>query len=279
MHLLCSIGRQNRIAFVLSCVLVSGGVVGCGYQTYESRMQQTVQYFQYLERVNAALTKQPWNKTGIKLRAPKPFQLILPPMVEVVGDASEVVVAEPEPTTPADDPRQPNYIDGFLPGLVGAWEADLPCDTGNEKEDLVLRVGYLYVLSNYQLWLDFEVDQTLEPDGFHESFSQLLSSALQVEPIQDNEWQEDRIPTGIGYVAKKDFQTIILEQQIDNVVYDFIVYRYVNGEIQVVLMFVMPQGVDPRAKMEDKIKLCLEQLTVSGDRPSNSKQQSGEQAF
>ncbi len=278
MHALCSIGRRSRIAFVVLCVLV-GGVVGCGYQTYESRMGQTVQYFQYLERVDAALEKQVWNETGIKLRAPKPFRLIPPPTVEVVGDSGNVAVAEPEPTTPADDPRQPKYIDGFLPGLVGAWDADLPCDTGNEKDDLVLRAGYFYVLSNYQLWLDFELDQTLEPDGFHASFSQLLSNALQVEPIQDEEWVEDRIPSGIGYVAKKNFQSIILEQQIDNVVYDFTVYRYVSGDIQVVLLFVLPQGVDPREKMADRIKLCLEQLTVSGEKPTNKKQQSGTQAF
>ena len=274
------IRNQHGWAGVLLCTCACALLAGCGSRDYQGRLDETVKYFAYLEKVNAALSPQAWTEAGIELRAPKQFQLIPPPEIPEATEENGVEISE---GPPVNDERQPKYLSGVqLPGMQGAWRATIPADSGEGN-----LTAHIYVLSNYQRWLDVEDDATVEPLDFFDDFSQQIASGLQVAPPTEEDvwnWQEDWIPPKgkPSYVAKKNYETLTMSQQINNVMTDFIMYRYspqnAKGEdsgIQMLVLFVIPQGVDPRLRLPQAIGHCLEWLKVSPETPTKRKQQAG----
>ena len=67
----------DRRTFLASLASTSFFAIGCGVDTYEYRLKQTKEYFEYLEKVNLALGSKVVPFDGVELRVPKPFEQIL----------------------------------------------------------------------------------------------------------------------------------------------------------------------------------------------------------
>jgi len=81
---------------------------------------------------------------------------------------------------------------------------------------------------------------------------------------------------GTGYVPSKRFDSIAFEVEIGHLMYDITLFRYEANKIQVVIMSVVPQGVDPRQKLTKAMDYSLQTLDVSdqvvSSRPNGQKQ-------
>lgn len=300
----------------LSAFLLLGAVsilTGCGSETYERRLAETVQYFEYLEDVNDALESQVWNEAGVSLRVPNGFVLLPPPdpdaQVEqrptsaIEGISSGFLTGQPG-ANPADDlaflndppladdemeeppggfpsaapgelmphlandPRQPKYLGLTLPGLEGAWRADVEVIQGQQTIDSAC---FLYVLSNHSLWLQREAGIRVEPMFFHRMVAEQVAYALGMLPPSEMNpwpWVEERIPRGLGYVPKKNMQLIELQQQVGSLLLNIAVYRYQTKDTQVVIVLVVPNGMDRPQIIAEGINLCLQQMKVDGAAPT-----------
>ena len=261
-------GRQ-RLGLLFLLAAGSALVAGCGSQTYERRLNETKKYFDYVDQVNSSLGA-PWEEWGIKFRAPREFELIDPPPepeVDENGDPNESF-------TPQFDPRQPDYVDLVLPGLVGAWQAAV--DVADEDEP---RAAFAYVLSNHYLWLQRETDPSIEPTDFHFDVLQKIASALGEPPPADDDdrWSEGRFPPGIGYKAQKRVDLIELGNVIGGVAMNFSIYIYQVNDIQVAVLFVIPQELD--RPMQTAIDFSMEWLEVSGETPSRQRKKKSGPSF
>ena len=264
------------------CVLLSG----CGAETYERRLEETRKYFAYLQNVNEALTQGAWSESGIEFRVPKQFQVMDPPRKEEAeGETPGEETPESGPgfrpgfnrgprfgtsessSTPPD-PRQPAYLGVELPGLLGAWQATFSVDSDDGASD---RTGYLYVCGNHYLWLQKEDDPDVEPLKFFREFGTRLARVFGVSPPTvdyDWDWKREKLPPGQGYVASKAYESIIFEIQINGLTYDLMLFRHEARDIHVMIMYVVPQGVDPRLRLKNAIDYSLEYLEVSDRIPT-----------
>jgi hypothetical protein len=264
------------------CVILGG----CGAETYESRLEETRKYFEYLQNVNQVLTANAWSQFGIEFRVPKQFTLMPGPQTasgadgsspetasgtnpdsrSATGQSGRVDGAPSVPTGP--DPRQPRYLGVELPGLAGAWTATLPVDSGGQTAD---RPAYLYVCSNHSLWLQKEADSKVDPLLFFREFGTRLAQALNITPPSADyewEWKRENIPAGKGYVPSKKYDSIIFELEMNGVQHDLMLFRHQARDIHVVILYVIPHGVDPRQRLTNAINYSLEHLEVSDRLPT-----------
>lgn len=261
--------RLVAVLFIAGACLLPAS--GCGTATYRTRLEETRKYFEYLGRLNDNLRGK-WREKGIELRVPKEFVEIPPPEPPAEGEA-ETTAQE------TFDPRQPDYIRLELPGLVGAWKAD-DIPAAGDGDDATCD-AYLYVLSNYDLWL--EAGQTERPRAFHSEFVSLLVGALGVPAPAEEDWQPIRAPERDGYVEPREFlmEVFTPPEPIDGRTTDFFVFLHEAGDMQTVILFVIPRDVDSRLKLTavrgkgenagvepgERMLLCLETLKVSSKRP------------
>ena len=252
-HVAQSQPRSRDRRWMWLMVALSLAVVGCGAKAYESRLAQTRDYFAYVDTVNQLLQPAPgWRSASVQeFRVPKPFRLIPPP-----ADSNDY------------DARQPDYINGALPGLEGAWEAELDIDTANEP---TTRRAFIYVLSNYSMLTSDNEQTVIEAPKFHEEAMRALTSGLRVV-LDESSWHEERFPAQPGYVAQKAYQAVTFkpERPIQGGSTEFQVYLHQAGDVRVVVIFMIPDGVDRNVKLHEKIPYSLETLSVSGQitRPS-----------
>ena len=124
--------------------LLAGGLavpllVGCGSERYEQRLQETVTYFEYKDRINRELGRE-WSGQGVSLRPPRQFKLNPLPAPETGEGNQNAVLIDA-----SADPRQPHRLGIELPGLLAAWETEVDADTGDSQFG---QSAFLYVLSN-----------------------------------------------------------------------------------------------------------------------------------
>lgn len=181
--------REAIFRILFCCGLLCA--VGCGAETYEQRLQETVKHYEYLERLNAAVSKTEFDDQGISFRIPLGFTEVPGKMVpveeaaepttddfdlpnEVTGFGDETEVFQPGTTTlsPGTESeegltetvesdtvkeKEPEEIDSRQPEFLD-WE--LPGLAGLwtrdievlEGEDVAPKPTYLYALTNYDLW-------------------------------------------------------------------------------------------------------------------------------
>lgn len=239
-------------SYFVGGLLMLVGLAGCGAQTYEQRLAETAKYFEYRERLDAALELRPWQNNGIELRPPKGF-------TELPGPA------EGEP-----DQRQPAFLKKPLPGLIGAWQAELRVDIPNV--DTPTKPAWMLACSNHRLWLDRETNINIIPASFSADLADVLADnfAFKRSTAADPwKFSEERVPKGTPYVPYKSFDYIVLDETIDGLTYDIIVYRYSVKDIQLSLVVIAPQALDRREKLADKMFFVMEQLTMSGEIPKS----------
>lgn len=251
-----------RVLLLLPCVAGFLFTAGCGMQEYEDRLAQTQAYFAYRQKIDGALELNVWSGRpyNIDMRPPKGYREIPGPSEEGAHDLRQPPFIR--------HPRNPNYR---LPGLIGAWQGQIRVTVNGEDTTLP---GYLFLCTNHSRFL--ELDDDNPPDMFLNDLLENISPALDYGPPSDGgwNWTEERVPEGTPYVKRKTYEWINLKDvtcniQDQDIVMDFRVHQYTNGEIQMALISVVPQEsvLDPRERIETSLMYTMELLTMGGDVP------------
>lgn len=266
-------------------ILCCASVIGCGASTYEQRLAETANYFDYEARVNSALVSQAWGSdVGITLRVPRQFALMQASVgaedptegegeAGTEGDAETKTEDEAEKAAADTGPGpvpQPSFVHQELPGLVGAWRAEL--NVAGEEQPVP---GFLYVLTNYHMWLAREDDAAVDPVTFQSDVAYRIGSSLGAGTLalDDPRWETSRFPSAVGYVPQKRMTTTALQGDVDGRATEFSIYLYSVKDIQVVLFFVLPQSLDRPQPLQTAITHCLETLKVSDKTPTKKTKQ------
>lgn len=237
----------GRGTIMLACgaLLLSAG---CGASTYERRLNETKGYFAYLNKLDEELSRSRWEEAGVSIRVPKIFDSVSLPSSSTDGRRS------------AEESPYPALLGSPVPGLVGAWVADVETDDGAAP-------CRLYVLSNYNLWLS---DETVElAQDYRTVAARRIANALG-EPVPDmGDWSGVRIPTGAGYVEQRTFDVTTFHpaEPLDDVLYDIDVYFVSDGDIRAAFVLMEPRKSNPNARIEEKFELSLETLALDSRAP------------
>jgi hypothetical protein len=247
---------------------------GCGAEAYEKRLSNTRLLFAHMELVNQNL-QGTWSdpETGVSLRAPLQF-VVLPPPVKAEPDPAaqkgkaaegEAMDEEEEGEEEILDDRQPDYVNLGLPGLRGAFRA--PVKMVAEKNANTAGEAFLYVLTNHDL-----AEKPEEAKEFEQEFIKTLTETLHVAVDVDKDWREEKFPPGDpatnGFVRPVKYRNVTVTPTEDIAGYtrQFSVYMYQQGDIQVVVLFVLPADTDASENFTKRVPLCLETLGVTGDK-------------
>lgn len=253
--------QHRSIVACLSLLLLAA----CGTETYETRLRETNEFFEYHQRLNLDLQSGDWTSpTTVKMRVPQGLQLLPAPPPAQMGEP------------PAVDQRQPFYLGVELPGLIGAWQGEFPCDNGN-------RPVYLYVCSNHQAFQNLLVNaQGPDPGLFLSDLENALSAQLGVQlppgesaQVGNNQRYSLSCPregtleakfavprrfTGITFIPPHVLNNIGVEIKAQ-------MYEHYNGPIQVAILAVYPASI--RDRFEEKLLRALETFSVSNTVPKS----------
>lgn len=246
----------NRISlFLLLCLMGTVLTTGCGSKTYENRLNETVQYFAYLDTRNQALTGT-WKSPGVELRLPLEFEEIQAVQAAPASESKETETSEPA-SGQAIDPRQPDYIDLVLPGMAGAWTTEVPVDVDNETVD---HPAYLYVLSNFDL---LKKKENEDAKNFHNEVRNRLTSTFDLF-LNPEEFDTERFPRGKGYTNTKSYLvgTFEPEEQIDGIPYEIKIYLAEKGNNQAVILLVTPKNMLRKSSLQDHLDYSLETVEL-----------------
>lgn len=238
---------------------------GCGAQEYERRLNETKAYFEYLEQVNAALGRS-FKFEGIEIRVPKVFEPLTPPPPPSADGSSETPAAEP--LDPSDDPNRLGYFPNVtLEGVVGTWRANVRLEVPGQQESPEA-FAYLHLLSNWQRWVDRQTNIDIEPTRYLGELANHLANVLNVEAdTSDSPWGWDLIKDSSRYVQKKKVEMIPIELPDHNPPLVITFYRYEARDVHVALLLIVPRAIDPRERLEHKLKYTLETMKVSNQPP------------
>lgn len=237
-------------------------VSGCGFQTYEKRLEETKKYYAYLEKIDSNLAPA-WKDGPIdELRVPMQFRPIRKPP-QVKNEDGELV---DDPV----DPRQPNYISLELPGLLGTWEAPFDIVVGEKKQP---RKGYIYVVSNYSM---FNSELASQAPDFMRTLLGTISDRLSLPPVDLAKAERELFPKikADAYTAQNTFDVFHFQSDellVDGVPYTIDAYTNLQKDLQVDVLLVLPVGMDAQAKMFERVPLMLERLKIDPKkRPSRA---------
>lgn len=232
---------------MLGSALVLMALAGCGYSEYERRVNETGLWFAYVDRLDRNLNPV-WGNSAIKeLRVPQQFVLIPAP--------EPVKGPDGKPMPAPVDPRQPDYVSLTLPQLLGAWQARLPVSVGGGNE---IKGAYIYAMSNAGLQSTGDKSAGL----FTQRLIDTLKGSLQKAPAPGD---RETYPKTLGYRPQKMYEVTRFspEQPIDGVPYTFEVYSHHAEALQVVILVVLPVGVDTQQRITERIAMMLETLDVN----------------
>ncbi len=286
----------NCLPLLFSAVVILGSLSGCGAKTYEDRLETTKAYYDYIDRLNQNLGPQ-FSETGVTMRAPKQFTLIPAPprrpkrpvKPKPAGAANDTISEEtPEPEKKRD-PRQPDFLDVELPGLIAAWKADLNTvsGTGDSAKSATIP-GYIYLLSNAEFWRTFKTkkgnNSKISPIKFHDDVMEILTGTLNIEigkhargtaTDRVNKWFTETVPARKDerFAPKKEITTITLVPSVEEgeeqqgIQREYQVYLFANGDMKIVLIYALPRNVSTGEDLIDRILFSLQTLTVSSEKP------------
>lgn len=251
--------RGQKLIWLTLCVLACG-LIGCGTETYEKRLSESVAYFQYREKLDLSLELRPWSNFGIDFRPPKGFVEVAPP-------------PEGEP-----DQRQPEFLSPTMPGLIAAFKGEVKVDIPNSEVRSL--PAWVLLCSNHQSWLERETNPKIQPsvyladladslaDGFHADDGRPFKRHSNIDPWK---FTDERVPRGTPYVPIKNYDYIPLGDTFKGVETDVFFFRYVVKDIQLGVIAIAPKQVDRRERFFEKLSLGMEQLTMSDAIPRSQK--------
>jgi hypothetical protein len=268
--------KPRRFKSALLCLAL--GLCGCGAEQYETRLKQSKDYFNYLAKIEQNLAVK-WTDGRVVelLRVPKQFMAI-PAPVPVKNE-------EGQEELPAVDPRQPNYLNLLFPTaeLIGAWEAPFGVVAADGSADT--RTAYIYVLSNY--W-KFATEDNAEALKFIGATVQLVGDALEehLPPEKLERPDVELHPKRGKYLAESSYNvytfppkpiTLRSTERETTVNYTFTMYAKQNGNIQAIVLVVLPDNISSQEKLVERIPMMLEhfQITRTEPKPSQGGAQQG----
>lgn len=244
----------DRRTFLASLAGASLFAVGCGVDTYDYRLKQTKDYFEYLEKVNLALGSKVVPFEGVEIRVPKPFEQILPPPPPKEGEAET-------PVDPSDDPTRLGYHPNVrLDGVLASWRAKVDLEPSGEG------MAYLHLLSNLPRWVEKQSNNDIEPLHYRTDMTNVLANAYNVQTeTTDAPWPWEQLRSFSPYVGKKKVESIPIppEDQPINAIF----YWMEVKDVHVGLVLIFPRAMDARLKLEDRLKHTLETLKVPAQPP------------
>lgn len=229
-------------------------LAGCGQSAYEQRLETTKLKFRHDEQLDENLGPL-WSDTGISLRPPKQFKLMPPPKTAAKTKNN------PDPPEPVIDERLPSYFNVDLPGLRGAFKVDLTVraeDNSTQKAP-----AYLYVLTNQHL-----AGKPEEARKFHIDFAQSFAEGMNVS-IKETDWHEERLPRrATPFAEQVPYKMTILapEPAVNSPATKASLYLHQKGDVLVALIAILPEGIDPKEKIPERLDLTLETLRIAIDR-------------
>jgi hypothetical protein len=243
----------------LCCCWLSAG---CGSQTYETRLNDTVQYLRYKEKLDKNLERTIFRGSGLELRVPLGFKLVPPPETAASADAP--------------DSRLPSYVSGGFPGLVGAWQKDVRVPGRGEGATMPCD---LFIIGNYDMYRD----PALSPQAgalLDTAIDRILTGLGVVAEQQEKlEWPEMQIPPQKGYVVTKAFRkaSVQPEKLVNGSKADIDIYytKSPKEQLLAMVMIVAPAGVSAAEALHERIPLCLETLVVADSKPERAASSSG----
>lgn len=230
------------------------GLTGCGYEVYERRLEESRKYFTYLEKLDAHLGPVYRDGPIEEFRPPLGFRQV-PPPAPVRNESGEL-------EEPVFDPRQPHYLNREFPGLIATWEAQFDVAT---NEGRTRRPGYLYALSNATLL-------TTQPDiapEFTQEVLTILADAFSLPIPELGSAAVEEYPRAKTYTSPKRYEVYRFPSDqivIEGFLYTVEVYVHRQGEVQFLLVLILPAGIESNARLADRIPLMLERLKVSSKR-------------
>lgn len=252
------------------------GILGCGAEQYESRLKQSRDYYNYLDRIEQNLGPK-WSDGRVveMFRAPKQFVQIPAPVPIKNEDGQEEM--------PAVDLRQPDYLNLLFPGaaLIGAWEAPFAVSTADGSADT--RNGYIYILSNYWQFLGEDPAEALK---FTASMVQLVGDALEdhILPDKIENPPTELYPKPGGYLPAASYTvfdfhpkaiTLRTSERESTIDYTFRIYGKQNGNIQAIVLVVLPDKISAQEKLVERIPMMLEQLRITKVEPKPGSNKGG----
>jgi hypothetical protein len=251
--------RRAFLATTGAALLASG----CGYDKYEARLKETNAYFEYLERVNLALDPRPLRIQDVEIRVPKPFESIAPPAAPAEGQAA----AEPPPQ--GEDFTVLGHFPGVhLEGVLATWKANVRVE-GAGQAGAAETIAYLHLLGNLERWIAKQTDNEVEPTRYLGDLANMLANTFRVEAdTAERPWLWDLMHGFSPYVPKKKIDSIRIEQPQHNPPVDAVFYRFDEvKDVHIALLLILPRAIDPRDKIEERLKHTLETMKVPSQPP------------
>lgn len=253
--------------------LIAIAVLGCGAEQYDQRLRQSKDYFNYLDKIEQNLGPK-WSDGRIVelLRVPRQFQQIPAPPPPAKDE-------EGRTEAPAVDPRQPDYINLVFPQehLVAAWEAPFTVDTADGATST--RKGYIYVLSNYWMFLGEDPAEALKFLGIAvqhvgDALENHIPQAELEKPVVELYPKPGRYLPASSY-SVFTFQPKAITDRDSTVNYTFTMYAKQNGNIQSVILVALPDRISSQEKLVDRIPMMLENFHITKTEPKPGNQSGG----
>lgn len=259
--------NARRWFALLSLLLLAG----CGADLYEERLENTKIAFAHIDLLNQHLQSL-WTDgdgVGVRLRVPQQFGLLPPPakpdpFAKPAAKPAEGAEAggngEGDAPPEIHDDRMPAYMNVDLPGLRGAWKAEVNI---NAENNVAARGdAFVYVMSNHHL-----ADKLDEAEKFSQDFIKALAEAAHVPPPEETAWETLTFPAKKGqFVKPRKYSRVGIDpdEPVGDLVRQFSIYIHTDNKVQVIVLFVLPKDVDNTSeKFAERIPLCLETLEAS----------------
>lgn len=176
--------------------------------------------------------------------------------------ADEAVGMEAE----GDDPRQPGFLNTYLPGLRGAFKAPLTVVLGDGQTGV--GAGYIFVLTNHHL-----AGKAEAAARFHLDLERLLTDAVGVDfkPEDARELSLPQRPDSfLRTITYREVEFIPEEQDTEmarefGAATQFGLYQHTDGDVQVAVLFVLPRDLDNNEKFPNRRTLSLETLKLDSN--------------
>lgn len=234
----------------------------CGQAKYEERLQATAEFYEYMGAVEANLSSPIWERAdlGMKMRLPIPFRVPMPGP-ELLTDAEGNQYFGP-------DPRQPDVLGGDLPGIVEAWQATLPGESGEPVDSRI------YVLTNHSRFRLVDGAIIEEPMEFLADLEAQLSAVFGVfvadeeaNQVADNMRFALTVPAprsvSAKYITPKQYTAIrfVSEEPVNGQQIQAMLYSQQAGDIQAAVLILGPRSFS--SQFRQRIDLALQTFSVT----------------
>ena len=268
------ISRRLKSSPKIQCLvllLAILGLPGCGQKTYEERLQQTAQLYEYLNGVEESLSA-PWSRPelGLSMRLPKPIAAPLPGPTRTRDKNGNLIVG--------DDPREENILRAKLPGIVEAWQASVDSPDGQPNV-------WIYLLTNQDRFLSSDQGSG-KPEEFLTDLEKELMRVLQVtvpegvvskvgENTRYRQWIPAQNSPRAAYTTPKDYTVIRFAPEKGSRFEDWQVSLYERraGKVQAALLVIAPKNSGPAFRQ--RLDQSLETLDVKEVMPRSRINASG----